>query len=127
MRQLAEVAPGAVRVMVPGGLLLRNGAAAAAEVADHICAASEGHAAILRDAGVPEAKIAITGALALDGLFGGNQGTAPFEVPAGRKVVLYAPDLPSLPPPRRSPWGPMSANGCAVDGTISWSSSSRIP
>ena len=91
VRQLAEVAPNAVRVMVPGGLLLRNGGVAAAEVADHVCAASEGHAAILRDSGVPESKIVATGALALDGLFCGNPGTAPFEVPAGRKVVLYAP------------------------------------
>lgn len=89
--QLALAAPKAARVMVPGGYLIRGTAARAAELADHVCAASEGHAEMLRAAGVAGERLAPTGPLALDRHFAGADPKPPFAVPEGRRVVLYAP------------------------------------
>lgn len=92
-RRLQELAPGAQSIYVRHGLTSKNHLPGAGASCDFLAGITSPHMAemLVRDHGLAPDRIWVTGHVPLDPLFTGSAPPLPFQLPAGRPTILFAP------------------------------------
>lgn len=83
--------PAARHIYLQSGFTGGDGMAAQAVAADYACVFGELDRRRLLAAGLPSERIWVTGSVGMDGLFRGDAAVPTLPIPAGKRVVLFAP------------------------------------